>query len=600
MSKRGFISGLTLCVALLVAGCNQPNTPSNAGNSTQKSNYTNATLEEGEVAFKEKKYDIAEGIFAKFCSDGNIEACVKQGQVYATDERKDTAKAFPLFKNACEKGNANGCNRLGIIYISNTKEGNDPLKGIEYFKKSCGLGAYAGCRNAALHYSLGRYKEVPQDIALAAEYMTKACSLGDQKSCEEAEELKHRLSLNGKATLKEKIFETEYTGNFVNGKYHGKGILTFRNGKRYEGDFVNGQQTGKGIYIYSNGDRYEGDVNCGKHTGIGIYIWKDSGSVYEGEWMDDKRTGYGIMKINKNNTKAINSYPKYSGNYEGNFYVIKGEFNDDKFIETAPIPMELQQRIDADAKADFEYAQKTATLDAYTNFMKKRPNSTYVTKITALIDQKIEPEYKKAVSTKDVTALKEFSEKYSYSTKSKEATKVIETIEEAKRKKEAEIVAQREAKERVEREKIAAKERKENAENERINKLIHDQIKKEFKFIAPSDSICEQFGGHSGRDTVLNVDGCVAKAKNAEKICQKSGGRLMREDEFRKFAMYCNYNFSKDYDNSKNTKYINCLAQYGIRGNIYHLSNQKYCSITSVLYVFDSKPDVSSFVHCVK
>lgn len=433
MSKRGLISGLTLCIALLIMGCNQPNTPSSTGNSTQKSNYANATLEEGDAAFKEKKYDVAEGIFAKFCSAGNIEACVQQGEVYTkSDALKNTAKALSLFQNACEKGNGRGCNQLGTLYMSNAKEGNDALKGMEYFKKSCQNGFYSGCYNTAFYYALGTSrKEIPHDIALAVEFMSKACLLGDQSSCEDTEELKYRLSLNGKAKFTNKMMDTKYEGDFVNGKYHGKGKLVWENVLTYEGDFVNGQRTGKGVEILSNGDRYEGDFVKNYKFGKGINIFKDN-DVWEGEWINDKLSGYGIVRTNKNDAKTINSYPKYSGNYEGDFYVIKGEFKDGKFAKSAPMPMELQQRIDADAKIDFTNAQKTATAEAYINFLTKRPNSTYTSQIVALLDKKLEPEYKRIASAKDLDALREFSTKYVYSTKSEESKKLVEFLEKEK------------------------------------------------------------------------------------------------------------------------------------------------------------------------
>lgn len=346
MSKRGLISGLTLCVALLVVGCNQPNTPSSTGNSTQKSNYTNATLEEGDAAFKEKKYDIAEGIFSKFCSSGNIEACVKQGQVYTdSDSLKNTVKAFSLFKDACDKGSGRGCNQLGVHYMDDGKEAT----GMEYFKKSCQNGLYAGCRNTAFFYKRGTRKEIPQDIALAVEFMSKACALGHQDSCEEAE----RLPLNGKAKFTSKKMGTTYEGNFVNGEYHGKGKLVWKSDAIYEGDFVNGQRTGKGVITMSNGDRYEGDFVDGKITGKGKYTWKKTGNTYEGDFVDGKqtgkgttiyssgdiyigdyldgeRTGLGIMKIQKSNEATIKTY-NGQGYYEGSFYIVKGEFLKNNF-----------------------------------------------------------------------------------------------------------------------------------------------------------------------------------------------------------------------------------------------------------------------------
>ena len=104
----------------------------------------------------------------------------------------------------------------------------------------------------------------------------------------------------GKFEFQNKII---YQGQFYqkNGiKYRdGKGKIThpsFDNteiGKEtYEGDWVEDQMTGYGVYIYSNGDRYEGQFSNGFHNGLGKYYFTD-GSKYEGEWKDHKMHGSG-------------------------------------------------------------------------------------------------------------------------------------------------------------------------------------------------------------------------------------------------------------------------------------------------------------------
>ena len=46
-----------------------------------------------------------------------------------------------------------------------------------------------------------------------------------------------------------------YTGEFVQGKRHGKGEMTFPNGDKYTGDWNEGRRTGHGLYLFANGNR---------------------------------------------------------------------------------------------------------------------------------------------------------------------------------------------------------------------------------------------------------------------------------------------------------------------------------------------------------
>ncbi len=91
--------------------------------------------------------------------------------------------------------------------------------------------------------------------------------------------------------------EGTYEGDLVNGKPHGKGVLSFNDGGRYEGSFVKGMITGKGIMIYtvpSSGYRYEGDFVNGNRHGRGVYAFP-SGNRYEGEFAVNEIHGYGTM-----------------------------------------------------------------------------------------------------------------------------------------------------------------------------------------------------------------------------------------------------------------------------------------------------------------
>jgi hypothetical protein len=86
----------------------------------------------------------------------------------------------------------------------------------------------------------------------------------------------------------------EYTGEFLNGKEHGKGILVTSTGYRYEGEFKDGQKNGRGNCIWPNGNKYDGEFNNGVKDGKGKFYYL-GGKVYDGFWKRDKKEGQGTI-----------------------------------------------------------------------------------------------------------------------------------------------------------------------------------------------------------------------------------------------------------------------------------------------------------------
>lgn len=82
---------------------------------------------------------------------------------------------------------------------------------------------------------------------------------------------------------------TFYEGVFVQGKITGSRQikLKFDSGDEYTGDYVNGKMHGKGIYKFSNGDRYVGDFSLGKMTGHGTK-YNITGTIFAGTWENGK------------------------------------------------------------------------------------------------------------------------------------------------------------------------------------------------------------------------------------------------------------------------------------------------------------------------
>ena len=85
------------------------------------------------------------------------------------------------------------------------------------------------------------------------------------------------------------------SGNFKNGKLHGKGFRTWNDGGISEGEWKNGEMVfGKHFYGLGPfaGDIYIGEKKSSKKHGIGTYK-NYYGDIYHGNWENDLPNGYG-------------------------------------------------------------------------------------------------------------------------------------------------------------------------------------------------------------------------------------------------------------------------------------------------------------------
>ena len=55
-----------------------------------------------------------------------------------------------------------------------------------------------------------------------------------------------------------------YIGEFKEGKRHGLGVFTYKNGNKYVGEFLDGNMHGQGTFTYPNGDKRVGVWEYGK------------------------------------------------------------------------------------------------------------------------------------------------------------------------------------------------------------------------------------------------------------------------------------------------------------------------------------------------
>ncbi|EPQ02701.1 Alsin [Myotis brandtii] len=100
-----------------------------------------------------------------------------------------------------------------------------------------------------------------------------------------------------------RLKEATYDGRWFSGKPHGRGVLKWPDGKMYSGTFRNGLEDGYGEYripnkALSKEDHYVGHWKEGKMCGQGVYSYA-SGEVFEGCFQDNMRHGHGLLRSGK-------------------------------------------------------------------------------------------------------------------------------------------------------------------------------------------------------------------------------------------------------------------------------------------------------------
>ncbi|KAM5151552.1 alsin [Mantella aurantiaca] len=100
-----------------------------------------------------------------------------------------------------------------------------------------------------------------------------------------------------------RLKDATYNGRWLAGKPHGRGVLKWPDGRVYDGEFRNGLEDGYGKLIIpkkslKKEDRYVGHWKDGKMCGQGTF-WYANGEVYEGCFQDNNRHGHGLLRSGK-------------------------------------------------------------------------------------------------------------------------------------------------------------------------------------------------------------------------------------------------------------------------------------------------------------
>lgn len=75
----------------------------------------------------------------------------------------------------------------------------------------------------------------------------------------------------------------------------GYGVKTYSDGSVYEGNFLNGERSGFGKCVKPSGNTYEGEWKNDRRHGKGVE-WYSDGSTYKGNFVDGRKHGLGIYR----------------------------------------------------------------------------------------------------------------------------------------------------------------------------------------------------------------------------------------------------------------------------------------------------------------
>ncbi|KAM9836166.1 alsin [Aulostomus maculatus] len=105
-----------------------------------------------------------------------------------------------------------------------------------------------------------------------------------------------------------RLKEATYEGCWLAGKPNGRGVLKWPDGRIYTGMFKNGLEDGFGEFVAPNktlnkNDHYQGYWKDGRMHGLGTYRYA-SGEVYDGSFQDGMRHGHGMLRTGKLNTSS--------------------------------------------------------------------------------------------------------------------------------------------------------------------------------------------------------------------------------------------------------------------------------------------------------
>lgn len=118
------------------------------------------------------------------CASGQTTLCLRLGQAYERGElglTQDAAAAALIYSHACDRDDAQGCARLGLVYLQGRDIQRDDWKAKAALERACDGGAGAGCFH--LGWMLYRGRAAKRDIMQAQRLYARGCKLGELRAC---------------------------------------------------------------------------------------------------------------------------------------------------------------------------------------------------------------------------------------------------------------------------------------------------------------------------------------------------------------------------------------------------------------------------------
>jgi len=144
------------------------------------SNQDTDTIESrAEAFYKQKNYAQAAPLFDQACTEGRSKSCgyLAHMNAHAEGFRQGESLTEARYSWACDGGDANACNNLGVMYDSG-KEGvaQDYSQAAALFSRACDSGSAAGCADLGDSFRFG--KGVEKDTEKARQLLKKGCDMG--------------------------------------------------------------------------------------------------------------------------------------------------------------------------------------------------------------------------------------------------------------------------------------------------------------------------------------------------------------------------------------------------------------------------------------
>tara|TARA_B100001027_G_C16196655_1_gene298672 strand:+ start:61 stop:819 length:759 start_codon:yes stop_codon:yes gene_type:complete len=113
---------------------------------------------------------------------------------------------------------------------------------------------------------------------------------------------------------------------------HGHGFMSLNNDKlnwTYVGEFKDGVYDGEGEFISKGYYSYKGEWKKSQFNGKGKFINEQTNEVYEGEFVNDKKHGFGVL-ITANNWKVECQFKDNAAHGKGKITILKDWENEEK------------------------------------------------------------------------------------------------------------------------------------------------------------------------------------------------------------------------------------------------------------------------------